>query len=98
MIDNNTVAVVIPYNEKVKRLLEQARHHPYPFSLARQLQMYTVNIYENEFVKLQSKGVIETINDTYEALSESKMEEFYNEKTGLILPVDAGGDALFFDG
>jgi len=60
--------------------------------------MYTVNIYENEFVKLQSKGVIETINDTYEALSESKMEEFYNEKTGLILPVDAGGDALFFDG
>jgi len=97
MIDNNTVAVVIPYDDEAKRLLEQARYHPYPFSLARQLQMYTVNIYENEFKKLQSKGVIETINETYEALTESKMTEFYNEKTGLVLPADAGGDAIFFD-
>lgn len=97
MIDNNTVAVVIPYNSEAKRLLEQARHHPYPFSLSRQLQMYTVNIYENEFKKLQSKGVIETINDTYEALTESNMTKFYNEKTGLVLPADAGGDAIFFD-
>ncbi len=30
--------------------------------------MYTVNIYENEFKKLQSKGVIETYNETYEVL------------------------------
>ena len=59
--------------------------------------MYTVNIYENEFKKLQSKGVIETINETYEALTESAMTEFYNEKTGLVLPADAGGDAIFFD-
>jgi hypothetical protein len=59
--------------------------------------MYTVNIYEHEFTKLQSKGVIEPINDTYEALSESKMKEFYSEKTGLVLPADAGGDALFVD-
>ncbi len=97
MIDKNTVAVVIPYNNEAKRLLEHARYHPYPFSLARQLQMYTVNIYENEFVKLQSKGVIETINDTYEALTEGNMQEFYNEKTGLVLPADAGGDAIFID-
>jgi len=97
MIDNNTVAVVIPYDKEAKRLLEQARYHPYPISLARQLQMYTVNIYENEFKKIQSKGVIETINETYEALTESNMTEFYNEKTGLVLPADAGGDAIFFD-
>jgi CRISPR-associated endonuclease/helicase Cas3 len=98
LIDNNTVSVVIPYNEDAKELIEKARNHPYPFSLARQLQMYTVNIYENEFKKLQSKGVIETINDTYETLTERSMKEFYHEKTGLALPADAGGDALFFDG
>ncbi len=98
MIDNNTVGIVIPYNEEAKKLLEQARYTPFPYSFARSLQMYTVNIYENEFVKLQSKGVIETINDTYEVLSEGKLEEYYNEKTGLTLPADAGGDALFFDG
>jgi CRISPR-associated endonuclease/helicase Cas3 len=97
MIDNNTVAVVIPYNEEAKKLLKQAKYHPFPYTFARQLQMYTVNIYENEFEKLQSKGVIETINDTYEALTENSMKDFYNEKTGLVLPADAGGDALFFD-
>ena len=97
MIDNNTVAVVIPYNNEAKNLLEQAKYHPFPYTFARQLQMYTVNIYENEFEKLQSKGVIETINDTYEALTENSMKDFYAEKTGLVLPADAGGDAIFID-
>lgn len=95
MIDNNTVAVVIPYNEEAKKLLEQARHHLFPYKFARRLQMYTVNIYENEFVKLQSKGVIETYNETYEVLNNMA---FYDKQTGLVLPADAGGDALFFDG
>jgi CRISPR-associated endonuclease/helicase Cas3 len=97
MIDNNTVAVLIPYNEEARNLLKQAQYHPYPYTFARQLQMYTVNIYENEFRKLQSKGVIETINDTYEALTENSMTNFYHEMTGLTLPADAGGDAVFFD-
>ncbi len=97
LIDNNTVAVVIPYTEEAKSLVKRARNHPYPFTFARQLQMYTVNIYEKEFEKLQSKGVIETVNDTYQVLTENSMKEFYNEKTGLVLPADAGGDAVFFD-
>ena len=95
LIENNTVSVVIPYNEEAKILIEQARYHPYPFSLARQLQMYTVNIYEKEFEKLQSKGVLETYNETYEVLTNM---DFYDEQTGLVLPADTGGDALFFDG
>ncbi len=95
LIDNNTVAVVIPYNEEARKLLERAKYHPFPYSLARELQMYTVNIYENEFEKLQSKGVIETYNETYEVLNDMK---YYDPQTGLILPADAGGDALFFDG
>ena len=95
MIENNTVAVVIPYNEEAEKLLEQARHHPFPYKFARQLQMYTVNIYENEFEKIRSKGVIETYNETYEVLTNT---DFYDKQTGLALPADAGGDALFFDG
>jgi CRISPR-associated endonuclease/helicase Cas3 len=95
MIENNTVAVVIPYNQEAKKILEQARYHPFPYKFARQLQMYTVNIYENEFVKLQSKGVIETYNETYEVLTNA---DCYDKQTGLVLPVDAGGDAVFFDG
>jgi CRISPR-associated endonuclease/helicase Cas3 len=98
LIENNTVAIVIPYNEEAKKLLEQARYHPFPYKFARQLQLYTVNIYEREFEKLQSKGVIETYNETYEVLTESSMKQFYDENTGLALPAEAGGDALFFDG
>jgi CRISPR-associated endonuclease/helicase Cas3 len=94
LIENNTVAVVIPYEDEAKSLLERARYHPFPYTFARQLQMYTVNIYENEFEKLQSKGVIEPCNETYQVLNNMK---YYNEQTGLILPDDAGGDALFFD-
>ncbi len=95
LIENNTVAVVIPYNEDAKKLLERAKYHPFPYTFAQQLQMYTVNIYEKEFERLQSKGVIETVNDTYEALTD--MENFYDKKTGLVLPADAGGDAIFID-
>ncbi|MHB8778859.1 MAG: CRISPR-associated helicase Cas3', partial [Anaerolineales bacterium] len=94
LIENNTVAVVIPYNDEAKKLLEKARYHPFPFKFARQLQMYTVNVYQNEFEALQSKGVIETYNETYEVLNNMK---YYDEQTGIILPADKGGDALFFD-
>jgi len=94
LIENNTVAVVIPYNDDAKKLLEQARYHPFPFKFARQLQMYTVNIYQNEFEALQSKGVIETYNETYEVLNNM---DYYDKQTGIILPADKGGEALFFD-
>jgi CRISPR-associated endonuclease/helicase Cas3 len=94
LIENTTVAVVIPYNEEATECLEQARHHPFPFKFSRTLQMYTVNIYENEFKALKSKGVIETYNETFEVLTKSI---YYNEQTGLVLPPDNGGDALFID-
>jgi CRISPR-associated endonuclease/helicase Cas3 len=95
LIENNTVAVVIPYNEYVIEILKKVRGHPFPFKFSRQLQLYTVNIYQNEFEALQSKGVIETYNETYEVLTD--MEQYYDEKTGLTLPDDKGGNALFFD-
>jgi CRISPR-associated endonuclease/helicase Cas3 len=94
LIDNSSVAVVIPYNAEAKQLLERAKYHPYPHSFARQLQMYTVNIFANEFEKLQSKGVIETLSDTYQILNNM---DYYDDNTGLVLPADVGGDAVFFE-
>jgi len=95
LIENNTVAVVIPYNQTAVDILEKVNGHPFPFKFSRQLQTYTVNIYQNEFEALQSKGVIETYNDTFEVLNNM---DYYDEHTGLILATNKGGDALFFDG
>jgi hypothetical protein len=60
----------------------------------RKLQVYTVNIYEREFESLQSKGVIETYHEKYEVLNN---QNSYDKQTGLILPANDGGEALFFD-
>lgn len=97
LIDENTVAVIIPYNKEAKRLVDELKYTHYPISTLRKLQLYTVNIYEREFQALQSKGVIQTIVDTYQMLDEHSMESYYHSKTGLILPKSRGGEEIFFD-
>ena len=99
LIDNNTVAVIIPYDDEARRLIETLKYTPYPASVLRKLQTYTVNIYEKEFMNLQGKGVILTIDDQYHFLDESWMgeENYYHPQTGLMLPESSGGDAIFFD-
>lgn len=98
-IEGNTVAVIIPYNDQAKRLIEKLKYTPYPTSVLRKLQTYTVNIYEREFMDLQSKGIILTIDDQYHVLDESWMgeERYYHPQTGLALPASGGGDAVFFE-
>jgi CRISPR-associated endonuclease/helicase Cas3 len=95
LIDNNTVAVLIPYNEEANTLLQGVRYSPFPASFARKLQVYTVNIYEQEFQALQSKGVIEMYADTYAVLNDMG---YYHPETGLMIPASDGGEAIFFDG
>lgn len=94
LIDTNTVPVIIPYNKEARQLIEELKYTLYPATTLRKLQLYTVNIYEHEFENLQSKGVIETYHEKYEVLNN---QNFYDEQTGLILPTDDGGEALFFD-
>jgi CRISPR-associated endonuclease/helicase Cas3 len=98
-IDDNTVAVIIPYDDTAKQLIEKLKYTPYPASVLRKLQTYTVNIYEREFMDLQSKGVILTIDEQYHVLDESWMGEdkYYHPHTGLVLPASGGGEAVFFE-
>jgi CRISPR-associated endonuclease/helicase Cas3 len=99
LIDDNTVAVIIPYDDEAKRLIEKLKYTTFPASVLRKLQIYTVNIYEREFMDLQSKGVILTIDEQYHVLDESWMgeEKYYHPKTGLMLPESGGGEAVFFE-
>jgi CRISPR-associated endonuclease/helicase Cas3 len=100
LIDNLTVAVIVPYNEDAEDLLERMRWSEYPASFARKLQAYTVNIYEQEFLALQSQGVIDTYADTYSVLKgkEQYGETCYHPETGLVIPASNSGEAIFFDG
>lgn len=98
LIDQNTVAVIIPYDDTARRLINDLLYAPYPSRILRQLQTYTVNIYEREFQNLQSKGVIYTIADSYHVLDNDHMQRWYHPETGLVLAEDSGGDAVFYDG
>lgn len=97
LIEQITVPVIIPYDDTAKKLISQLEELSYPVNILRRLQLYTVNIYENELKQLQSKGVILSIAGTYHVLDWKRMNDFYHPYTGLIIPERAGGEAVFFD-
>jgi CRISPR-associated endonuclease/helicase Cas3 len=92
--DSATISVIIPYDQAAGEILEKARYSPFPASLARQLQMYSVNLYQREFEALQAKGAIETVQDIYAVLTRM---QYYDENTGLSLLAEEGGEAIFFE-
>lgn len=97
LIDENTVSIIIPFDKDAIRLINILKYIEYPASTVRKLQTYTVNIYEREFLSLQSKGVIQTIGEQYNVLDENWMGTYYHPQTGLLLPESGGGDAVFFE-
>lgn len=96
IIEDPTETVIIPYDDAAKRLIEELKYTEYPFSTLRKLQLYTVSIFEGEFDKLSSKGVILTIDDTYHVLNPDSMQEYYDPERGLLVPESGGGDGLLF--
>ena len=92
VIESPTVAVIIPYDEQARSILLKVRSSDFPLSFSRKLQLYTVNIYEQEFQALQSVGLLDTIADTYAVLNDM---DHYNAETGLTIP-EGGGEAIFF--
>jgi CRISPR-associated endonuclease/helicase Cas3 len=95
IIEDSTVSVVIPYDEEALALLDAARWNKYPLSFSRKLQVYSVNIYQQEFQALAGKGAIDLYADTYNVLNDMS---FYDAATGLAIPEGGGGEAIFFDG
>jgi CRISPR-associated endonuclease/helicase Cas3 len=94
LIEDDTVPVIIPFDERAVSLLKEIRSSRFPSNYSRQLQVYTVNIYEREFQSMQSLGLIDAYSDTYAVLNDMT---YYDAETGLLIP-ETGGEALFFDG
>lgn len=97
LIEDNTVGVIIPYDDVARRLLDALPHTAYPLSIVRKLQRFTVNIYEREFEALQSLGAIQTIHERYHVLNEDWLPTHYHPQTGLALVGHSRGEAVFFD-
>ena len=94
-IENNTVSVIIPFDDDAQNLIQELMYTEYPISTIRKMQSYIVNIYEKEFMNLQGKGVISTIGEQYHVLDEGRMNDYYHPKTGLLLPESGSGEAIF---
>lgn len=97
LIDNNSVAVIIPYNDEARDLVGRLPFMQHPTGILRKLQQYTVNVYEHEFQAVNAQGVIDMAADAYAVLKPEDMQEFYSEETGLKIPASAGGEAIFID-
>lgn len=89
MIENDTVSVIIPWDDNAVELIKRLRFIPEPASLLRSLQPYTVNIYPQEFSVLEQYALVEILHERFAVLS--SLEEAYNPETGLVIPDDAHG-------
>ncbi len=96
IIEDPTETVMIPFNEEAKRLIDELKYTDFPFTTLRKLQPYTISIYEGEFEKLSSRGVVLTIDDTYHVLDPDSFQEYYDPHRGLLVPESGGGDGLLF--
>jgi CRISPR-associated endonuclease/helicase Cas3 len=95
IIEDETETVIIPFNENANNLIEELKYTQFPSSTLRKLQPYTVSIYQDEFEKLNAKGVILTIDNRYAVLNPEYFKEYYDLDIGLLIPESEGGDGIF---
>lgn len=90
-IENGQRSIIIPFDDKAKSLIQQAKESDFPTKFARQLHPYTVNVYEHEYEALEKAGVLRPIGeDTFTQLVEEF--GFYDDQVGLKIP--DGSEAL----
>ena len=84
--------VFIPSDDVSKKLLEQLRAGVCNRSLMRKAGQYIVNVYENQFLKLQGAGVIDVIDENINVLADMSI---YDVHKGLIVNIDDGVGVFF---
>jgi len=83
LISNNQVSLIIPYDERCRKMLSDAQWLDKPEKLARKLQPYVVPLEVYQFKDLEKNNLIETVAGVFYVLSDMK---FYDDNKGLILP------------
>lgn len=82
--DQNTTAIVIPWDKHCKELLEKARWSKFPSKYIRMLQKFSVQVYEQEFREMLQIGLLENIGGKFYVLREDAFNSEYSPKMGLL--------------
>lgn len=91
MIENNTIPLYICTEESEKEI-NDLRQHNYSKELFRKLQQYAVNLYEQDFKRLDEMCAVERIDNHFYVLSDNK---YYSEKTGITFPDENALKCIF---
>ena len=91
IIENNTKTLYIPAPEN-KAEIDALRSGNYSKELFRNLQQYVVNLYDNDFKKLDDVSAIEVVNGDFYVLANS---DYYDDNTGLIIPEQNSGIGIY---
>ncbi len=78
--DSNQKAIIVPYG-KSGRLIDELRQYGPSLELKRKLQRYTVEVYEQDFIKMLARGSLEEVQPGIYALA-SEIE--YKQDIGLL--------------
>lgn len=80
LIDNPMYPIIIPWDDHANALMTEAMYSPYPASKARNLQPYTVQVYQHELIGLEKEGVLTLVGGMLRFLTDLS---FYDKQFGL---------------
>jgi CRISPR-associated endonuclease/helicase Cas3 len=67
-IEDESIGVIIPKEPDAEKLVQELRYTPYPRSVLRKLQQYTVAVRSHEFKLLQAAGALEVLDEQFPIL------------------------------
>ena len=98
-IENAMLPIVIPYDATARELLAALPFAEHPRGILRQLQQYTVQVYEGQFQALDLRGALEwpetEQGDGAGGCAVLADMDFYDERLGLVCQAPTAEDFIF---
>jgi CRISPR-associated endonuclease/helicase Cas3 len=80
IIRDGSESIIIPWNEKADKVVNELRYNEYPASAARKAQRFTIQVPPRVLYDLLSSGAVECLHDQYNVLIN---KDIYREDLGL---------------
>jgi len=80
IIEEGMVPIIIPWNGKAERIVEELRYSVFPAAAARKAQRFTIQVYPQVLYGLLNAGSVECLHEQYNVLIN---RDLYREDLGL---------------